>query len=239
MNKQPRTTLLHLATVAAASLLCSCAAPDPTHNAEAKPGHGHSHGPLVHRFEDAERWAKDFDAADRDAWQRPADVVALARIEPGMTVADLGAGTGYFLGWLSRAVGPHGTVLALDIEPDMVRYMTARIEREALRNVRPLLVPHDDPRLPAGAVDRVLIVNTWHHIPERPEYVRKLAAGLAPGGAVVVVDITLESAKGPPREHRVRPEDVARELEAGGLVARILAETLPEQYAVDGRLPVR
>lgn len=156
-----------------------------------------------------------------------------------MTVADLGAGTGYFLGRLSRAVGEKGAVLALDIEPGMVRHMARRVEEEGMRNVRPLLVPPDDPRLPGGAVHRVLVVNTWHHIPDRAAYVEKLARGLAPGGAVIVVDFTLESAKGPPREHRIPPDAVARELAAGGLEARIIEEPLPEQYVVEGRLPGR
>ncbi len=176
-----------------------------------------------------------FDDPARDAWQRPEEVTALLEIEPGRTVADLGAGTGYFLRHLSWAVGEKGTVLALDIEPSMVRYMTERAGREGLRNVRPATVPFDDPKLPAGAVHRVLIVDTWHHIPDRTEYARKLAQGLAPGGAVFVVDFTLESKEGPPREHRVPPEQVVAELCAGGLEARVVEETLPEQYVVVGR----
>ena len=223
--------MLKVPTMAAAALLAASCAPEP-----ATPHHDH-HGPLVHRFENAEQWAKELDDPARDAWQRPADVLAALRIAPGMTVADVGAGTGYFLPHLSRAVGPAGKVLALDIEPDMVRYMKERAEREHLANVTPRVVPLDDPELPAGGVDRVLVVDTWHHIDGRPAYAAKLRAALAPGGAVFVVDFKLDATRGPPREHRLSPEQVAAELSQGGLVAEIVPAPLPEQYVVAGRRP--
>ncbi|HKA86914.1 MAG TPA: methyltransferase domain-containing protein [Haliangiales bacterium] len=188
-----------------------------------------------HRFDDVERWVRVFDDPDRDAWQRPAEVVAILRVAPGMTVADLGAGTGYFLPHLSPAVGPTGRVLALDVEPAMVRYMRDRAARQGLTNVVASAVPPDDPRLPRAGVDRVLIVDTWHHLPDRAAYSAKLAAGLKPGGMVVVVDFTKESRLGPPPAARVAPEDVVAELRAGGLDAEIVTETLSEQYVVIGR----
>lgn len=202
--------------------------------------HGDSHGgahkgPLVHRFEDAEKWAPLFDDPARDAWQRPADVVAALRIEAGMTVADLGAGTGYFEPHLARAVGPSGAVLALDIEPDMVRYLRERAAREKLANVRPALVPLDDPALAPGSVDRILIVDTWHHIADRAAYARKLRAALRPGGAVAIVDFTLDSERGPPKHHRTPPDTVIAELSAAGLSGEVIEEPLPDQYIVIGK----
>jgi predicted methyltransferase len=199
-------------------------------------GHGHGHGgPLVHRFERAEDWAPDLDDPARDAWQKPADVIAAMKIEPGMTVVDLGAGTGYFLPHLARAVGPTGAVLALDVEPDMVRHMTERAAREKLANVRARRVPFDDPELAPGSVDRILVVDTWHHISDRGRYAAKLHAALRDSGMVVVVDFTQETRRGPPREHRIRPEQVVAELGAGGMAAEIAAEDLPDQYIVLGR----
>jgi SAM-dependent methyltransferase len=200
-------------------------------------GHAEHSKPLGHRFERAEDYAARWDDPARDAWQMPAEVVARMQLAPGMTVADIGAGTGYFLKYLSAAVGPGGRVLALDIEPDMIRYLGERAARDGLPNVSPKLVLTDDPGLPEGAVDRVLIVNTWHHIPDRAAYARRLARGLAPGGVVFIVDYTLESEEGPPKRERVSPEAVAEELRAGGLTAEILAEPLPRQYIVVGRLP--
>ena len=196
---------------------------------------GHEHGPLVHRFEDAARWAKDFDDPTRDAWQRPADVIAAMKISEGQTVADIGAGTGYFLPHLARAVGPKGKVVGLDIEPDMVRYMRERAAREALAVVEARVVALDDPGLPAGAIDRILIVDTWHHIDGRPAYATKLRGALAPGGAVFVVDFTMDAKRGPPVNHRLRPEQVMEELTAAGLDASLIEESLPDQFIVVGR----
>jgi ubiquinone/menaquinone biosynthesis C-methylase UbiE len=192
------------------------------------------HAPLVHRFEKAEEWAKEFDDPARDAWQRPDAVVATMGVANGMTVADVGAGTGYFLPYLARAVGPTGKVLALDIEPDMVRYMRERAAREGLANVEARVVATDDPALPRGKVDRVLVVDTWHHIDGREAYAAKLEAALAPGGAVYVVDFTMEAKHGPPPHHRLAREQVERELASAGLAIGATNVALPEQYVVVG-----
>jgi predicted methyltransferase len=189
----------------------------------------------VHRFEKAADWTKVFDDPARDAWQKPADVVALMKIETGLTVVDLGAGTGYFMPYLSRAVGPTGKVLALDVEPDMVRYLGDRASREQLANVVPKLVRTDDPLLAKDSVDRILVVDTWHHVPDRPLYARRLHDALRAGGAIFVVDFTLETTMGPPKEHRLSPDVVRAELAAVGLKAELAVEELPEQYVVVGR----
>lgn len=202
-------------------------------------GHGHGHGghggPLVHRFENADQWAKVFDDPARDAWQRPADVITALRLAPGMTAVDLGAGTGYFLPYLARAVGPSGRVIALDVEPDMVRYMNERAAREKLTNIQAKVVPIDDPGLSPRSADRILIVDTWHHIPSRPGYAAKLKAALKPGGLVAVVDFTKEAPHGPPKEHRLTAEQVVAELREAGFDATVEEEPLPDQYIVVGK----
>lgn len=206
------------------------------HGEHGKHGEHGDHDPLVHRFDKAEDWATRFDAPDRDAWQKPDQVIAQLAIEPGMTVADIGAGTGYFLPHLSRAVGASGAVLGLDIEKDMVRYMTERVSRENLANVEARQVAGDDPQLAAASVDRILVVNTWHHIPGRERYADKLASALRPGGAIYIVDFTLDSERGPPREHKLAPDIVARELAQAGLAVETRSDALPEQYIVVARL---
>jgi ubiquinone/menaquinone biosynthesis C-methylase UbiE len=158
-------------------------------------------------------------------------------IEPGMTAVDLGAGTGYFLGHLSRAVGEAGRVLALDVEENLVEFMKDRAEREGWANVGPRRVPYDDPELADGSVDRVLVVDTWHHVEDRGAYAAKLYRALAPGGRVYVVDITKDSPTGPPVEHRLAPEQVIAELAEGGLEVEVLEEPLPRQFIVVGRRP--
>ena len=221
-------------------LAMGCGASQPpaadAHHAHAH-HHGHGeHGPLVHRFEKAEDWVADFDDPARDAWQRPDDVVASLQLTAGMSVADVGAGTGYFEARLSRAVGPEGKVLAVDIEPDMVRYLGERAQREQLGNVTPQLARGDDPGLAPGSVDRVLIVDTWHHIPERVAYASKLRAALKPAGRVLIVDFKQDAQHGPPPEHRLSPEQVLSELRAAGLAAELSAIALPEQYIAVGKL---
>ena len=203
-------------------------------NVEHHRGHG---GGLRHDFSDAEHWATMFEGAERDEWQRPAEVVELMEVAEGMTVADLGAGTGYFLPHLAWAVGKSGRVLGLDPEQGMVDYMAERVGREGWQNVEVRRIPFDSPELEEGSVDRVLIVNTWHHIGERVDYTGLLRRALTPGGAVYVVDFTRESPTGPPVEHRLAPERVIAELTEGGLSAELAEESLPNQYVVIGRRP--
>jgi ubiquinone/menaquinone biosynthesis C-methylase UbiE len=195
-------------------------------------------GPLVHKFDKpAAEYAKHFDDPKRDAWQKPAELVKLMAVAPGMVLVDLGAGTGYLLPHLSKATGVTGKVLALDVEPQLVEYMQERAKREGLANVTAAKVPYDDPQLPPASVDRVVIVDTWHHIDGREAYAKKLAAALKPGGRVAIVEVTKKSAHGPPRHHRLAPEQVIRELEAGGLKAKLVKESLPRQYVVVGKKP--
>ena len=194
-------------------------------------GSSHFH----HSFADAELWSKRFDAPDRRDWQKPEEVVELMHITPGMTVADIGAGTGYFLGYLSPLVGAHGKVLGLDVEPNMVAFMTDRATREGWSNVEVRTVQPGDPGLSDRTVDRILIVNTWHHIEDRKRYGRKLYDALTPGGEVFVVDFTHQSPHGPPVSQRLQPEEVMAELQGGGFEAQVLQESLPYQYIVAGR----
>jgi SAM-dependent methyltransferase len=223
--------------LAAACLQPARAVPaDATPPAADSPHPGHeAHGARQHRFEHAEDWVPVLDDPARDTWQRPAEVVRLLAVSPGMTVVDLGAGTGYFLRYLSAAVGAAGRVLALDVEPDMIRYMKERAAQEHLGTVEARVVRSDDPGLPEGSVDRILVVDTWHHVAGRAAYARKLAAALKPNGLVMIVDFTRESKHGPPPEMRLGPEEVAEDLADGGLEAASLPESLPEQYVVIGR----
>ncbi|MBT8470072.1 MAG: methyltransferase domain-containing protein [Deltaproteobacteria bacterium] len=167
----------------------------------------------------------------------PEVVVERLDCRPGMKPVDLGAGTGYFVGYLSESVGGRGRVLALHADRAMVEAMQARIEREGLRNVEPGLIAADDPGLPPRSVDRILIVNTWHHISNRVAYAEKLLAALGPGGQLLIVDFTIESPHGPPPQMRLTDDTVQHELEAAGFEAELVEAPLPYQYLVAGRLP--
>ncbi|MFN3566479.1 MAG: class I SAM-dependent methyltransferase [Burkholderiaceae bacterium] len=139
-----------------------------------------------------------------------------------------GAGTGYFAVRLARAV-PKGRVFAVDIEPDMVRYLLERAKREGVPNLRPVLGKPDDPQLPEP-VDRVLIVDTYHHIGNRVAYFERLRARLAPGGAVAIVDFTLDSPVGPPRSARIAADAVRAEMQRAGYALAAQHDFLPHQY---------
>lgn len=189
---------------------------------------------MTHRFEDAAAWTKVFDDPARDAWQKPHDVVALMKLGAGMAVADVGAGTGYFLPHLAAAVGPTGAVWATDIEPDMVRFMAERAATAGLSQVQTRLATHDGSGLDANTVDRVLIVDVWHHIAaaSRAGYAQGLARALRPGGSIYVVDFSAEATMGPPAAHRLTPAQITADFAGTGLVATVLDESLPQQFVL-------
>lgn len=215
-----------------------------THSGERGTGHDHGdHGDhnragFQHDFSDVERWAKIFDDPARVEWQKPEHVIDLMDLEPGMHVADLGAGTGFFLGYLSVAVGENGKVQALDVADTLVGHMRERSAEAGWDNVSARLVATDDPAFEPGTMDRILLVDVWHHISHRADYAAKLREALTAEGRVVVVDFTLDSPEGPPKKHRMPPEQVVAELEAGGLEAWIVEdEELPRQYVVMASRP--
>jgi len=181
-----------------------------------------------HGFSDAEKWARIFDDPEREAWQKPDEVVRTLRPPADATVADIGAGTGYFAVRLARAV-PKGKVFAVDVAPDMVRYLAERTKREGLANLTPVQATPSNPKLPAP-VDIVLLVNTYHHIPWRVEYFRHLRASLKPGGRVAIIDFRPESPIGPPPRDRVSSAVVIEELARAGYVVVGSHSMLPNQY---------
>lgn len=192
-----------------------------------------------HSFADVEQYARRFDSPDRVGWQKPAEVVELLDLFEGAAVVDLGAGTGYFLPYLSAAVGSTGVVLALDAESNLVAYMRRRIRLEELSNTRAEQVPKDDPQLLADQVDRILVVNTWHHLPHRSHYAAKLCDALRRDGELLIVDFSEDAPMGPPRQFRLSPEQVVAEVQRNEhCTAEVISEELPHQYAVRAR-PLR
>ena len=181
-----------------------------------------------HSFSDAEKWSHVFDDPERDAWQKPHEVVRTLALKPDARVADLGAGTGYFSARLANML-PQGRVYAVDIEPDMVRYLEARAKREGLRNLTAVAGKPDDPRLPEK-VDLILLVDVYHHIEDRARYFSKLRASLRPGGRIAIIDFRLDSPEGPPPAARIAPETVRAEMKAAGHTLAAEHPFLPYQY---------
>lgn len=228
-----------LALLALVALAVACgssskpATAPPPEEHEHRAHAGHHGGGMHHRFEDAEQWAKVFDDPKRDEWQQPEKVIAALELQPAMTVADIGAGTGYFAMRLGRAV-PQGKVIATDLEQSMVDYMRERAAKERLANVEARQTQPDDPQLGERTVDRVLVVDVWHHLGDRAAYAKKLAAALRDGGRVMVVDFKLDATMGPPKQHRLAPETIIADLQAAGLDAVVAPVELREQYIVVG-----
>jgi cyclopropane fatty-acyl-phospholipid synthase-like methyltransferase len=191
--------------------------------AVAQAPHTHQHG-----FGNAEQWTRYFDDPARDAWQKPHQVIQALQLGASARIADIGAGTGYFTVRLAH-MAPDGVVYAVDLEPDMVKYVADRAKREQLANVRAVQATPSDPRLP-GKVDRVLVVDTYHHIDRREDYFRRLRDALRPGGEVAIIDFTAESPIGPPREARIPKEQVVLEMRKAGFRLARSPDFLPYQY---------
>jgi len=125
----------------------------------------------------------------RDSVNEAKVVMDLARIEPGMSVADLGAGEGYYTVRLAQRVGAKGRVLAEDIDPAANERLGTRVLRERLENVSIKLGAADDPRLPPGSFDRIFLVHMYHEVAEPYAFLWRLRPALRPGGRVIVVDV--------------------------------------------------
>ena len=181
-----------------------------------------------HSFGDAQKWAKVFDDPERDAWQKPHEVIQALSLKPDAAVADIGSGTGYFAMRLAHMVAK-GRVYGVDLEPEMVKYLSGRAKKEGLNNLTAVLAKPDDARLPAK-VDLVLLVDTYHHIGAREAYFSKLAASLKPGGRIAVIDFNASSKVGPPLSARMPPDQVGVEMAKAGYRLAASHDFLPNQY---------
>lgn len=184
------------------------------------------------RFDDAAHWSKIFDDPTRDEWQRPGEIVAALALKPGMSVADIGAGTGYFSKRLSEAVGPAGAVFVVEVEPNLVAHLRDRAAKEKTANVVPVLASADNPRLPPASIDVALFVDAYHHVDGRSAYLAALGRSLRPDARVVIVEWKAGEQPFGPREedHKIPPEQVEREMREAGFETVATPDLLPHQY---------
>jgi SAM-dependent methyltransferase len=129
-----------------------------------------------------------FDSPGRDERLQVNRVMDILGITPGKTVADIGAGSGWFTVRAARRVGERGAVYAVDINPESIGYIDARANKEQLHNIKTILGKADDPLLPADAVDAVLLLKTYHEVAEPVALLRKLRAALRSGAKVGIID---------------------------------------------------
>ncbi len=187
-----------------------------------------------HAFADQEELAKKWNDPERDKWQHPEEIVAALNLETGATVADIGAGTGYMVAHLSKAIGVGGTVIAIDASMPMIEYLTRNRDQLGPAKIQPHKVGFNDPELQPASVDAVLTLDTWHHVAERATYAKKVYEGLKRGGRFVVVECEVESEVGPPQAMRLEPVQVAKQLETAGFRVEIADDSMPRHYIVVG-----
>jgi ubiquinone/menaquinone biosynthesis C-methylase UbiE len=173
----------------------------------------------------------ELEGPDREAWQKPDDIMDALGIHDGSVVADLGAGGGWFTVRLARQVGPNGRVYAEDFQKPMIESMERRFKREGLRNVTTVLGTPTDPKLPAP-VDAVLIVGVYGEVAQPVEWLTNAVRSLKPGGRVGVVDFKKDGfGPGPdPLDERVDEAVVIKDAQQAGLRLINRNTPLPFQY---------
>jgi predicted methyltransferase len=171
---------------------------------------------------------------DREAWQKPEQVMDALQIAEDSVVADLGAGGGWFTIRLARRVGPHGLVYAEDVQRLMIEAIQRRVQREGLTNVRTLLGEYDDPfsGLPANMLDAVLIVDAFHEMEHPVVLLRNVGRTLKPSGLIGIIDYQQgEGGPGPDHsEDRVAPSVIIETAKGAGLKLVGEENFLPYQY---------
>lgn len=169
---------------------------------------------------------------DREAWQKPDQIMDALGIADGSAVADIGAGAGWFTIRLARRVGPNGIVYAQDVQRQMLEAIRRRVAREGLRNVETRLGAGSAPNLPDRSLDAVLVVDVYPEVEDRVTFLRNLTAGLKPGGRLGIVNYKPgRGGPGPAPQESVRVESASVEGDAQAAGLRVLGrQTLPYQY---------
>jgi cyclopropane fatty-acyl-phospholipid synthase-like methyltransferase len=170
---------------------------------------------------------------DREKWQKPDQIMDALNIADGSTVADTGAGAGWFTIRLARRVGPRGMVYAQDVQRQMLEAIRRRVAKEGLENVHTRLGQGSDPNLPAASLDAVLVVDVYPEVEDRVTFLRNLGASLKPNGRIGIVNYkTGRGGPGPSPEEGVRVDAsvVEADVEAAGLRVLSRETFLPYQY---------
>ena len=181
-------------------------------------------------FDKPEDWIAYLDKKERDAWQKPDEVVASLSLTGKETVADLGAGSGYFTFRLSRAL-PAGKVIAIEVEPVMVQHIRHKAMNEGLMNIDSILAVGDDPSIPGG-VDLVFICNVLHHVAgSKSAWLSKLSGELRAGAKVVLIEFKEGNLpEGPPESVKIsRTRMVELAVQAGLSLDSEKVDLLPYQ----------
>jgi ubiquinone/menaquinone biosynthesis C-methylase UbiE len=180
-------------------------------------------------FNPAYLWYLESDA--RDDWQRPAEVIAALELEEGDSIADIGAGGGYFTEKFSRTVGEDGRVYAVDVQDVMIARLENRVAEKDLRNVRVIKAEFETPLLPAESIDIAFFCSVYKEIDERIEYMKKVRKALKRGGRVAIIEFHKErGVAGPEFNDRMSDKQVTEELNEAGFFLIQRYDFLPREY---------
>ena len=170
---------------------------------------------------------------ERDAEEQPDRVVRELEIKPGSTIADLGAGVGYFTWRLADAVGPTGKVIAVDIQPGMIERLRQNLAERGITNVQPVLASEEDPRLPPNSVDLVLLVDVYHELQQPERTMAHVRRALKADGRLVLIEYRKEDPDIPIHPlHKMTVGEVRQEIEPIGFRFDELLDFLPTQHIV-------
>ncbi len=137
---------------------------------------------------DFDAWVERFERGGREVYDKRLDIVAAVGLRPGMTVADIGAGTGLFTRLFSPQVGPSGKVYAVDISANFIQGILATAQRQGLTNIEGIVNSPTDAMLPLASIDVAFVCDTYHHFEFPRQMLASIHRALKPGGALVVVD---------------------------------------------------
>jgi ubiquinone/menaquinone biosynthesis C-methylase UbiE len=165
--------------------------------------------------------------------EQPEAMLDALKVPEGAVVADVGAGAGYHSIRLARRVGPRGTVLATDVQPEMLRMLKANAREAGVKNIRPLLCTQADTKLPDGKVDLILMVDVYHECTEPDVVLQGMRKALKPGGRLVLVEFRGEDPNVPIKpEHKMTLEQARKEVEPQGFTFKESLEFLPWQHVI-------
>ncbi len=173
------------------------------------------------------------DRPEREQEEQPDKALQAIGIRRGMIVADVGAGSGFMSFKMAKLVGPSGKIYASDIQPEMLDLVRERAEREKVANVQTVLGTPSDPKLPAGAIDLILLVDVYHEFSQPQAMLDHMRDALKPGGRLVLLEYRKEDPTVPIRpEHKMSVSEVRAEVEPEGFQFDQVIEVLPRQHII-------
>jgi predicted methyltransferase len=169
---------------------------------------------------------------EREEKEQPEKTLAAMNLKPGDVVADIGCGTGYYARRIAKQVAPEGKVYGVDIQPEFIALIKEYCEKENITNVVPVLGKEDDPLLPKGALDWIILVDVYHEFQQPAPMLARMKESLKPDGRVALVEYRLDgpTAQHIKIDHRMSPEQVMKEWLPAGFELEVQHEFLPSQH---------